>query len=259
MEQAEISISSVPEAFRALIANHTIYDSSCSAGARVYWIDQDQGVFLKTAPKGALQSEAEMTRYFHQKGLAAAVLDYVSEDKDWLLTERVMGEPCTDSGYLKHPERLCDSVAQQLRMLHDMKPDDCPVEIDMDKYAQNAVRRASGFKDASAVFPDSWGHACAEDVRRDIERCACVLKADVLIHGDYCLPNIILKNWQLGGFIDLGDAGIGDRHIDLYWGIWSLAYNLKTNRYRDRFLDAYGRAAVDPERLRCVAAIELLG
>ena len=38
------------------------------------------------------------------------------------------------------------------------------------------------------------------------------------LHGDYCLPNLIMRDFQLEGFIDLGYGGIGDLHYDLYWG-----------------------------------------
>ncbi len=37
------------------------------------------------------------------------------------------------------------------------------------------------------------------------------------------------------GFIDLGNGGVGDRHIDLFWGAWTLFYNLKTDRHTERF------------------------
>ena len=52
---------------------------------------------------------------------------------------------------------------------------------------------------------------------------------------------------------------MGDRHIDLFWGMWSLWYNLKTDKYTDRFLDAYGRDRVETEKLRIVAAFEVFG
>ena len=78
----------------------------------------------------------------------------------------------------------------------------------------------------------------------------------VLIHGDYCLPNVMLDNWQFSGFIDVGCGGIGDRHIDLYWGCWSIQYNLKDSRWCSRFLDAYGRQDVDPEKLRILHSLE---
>jgi kanamycin kinase len=72
---------------------------------------------------------------------------------------------------------------------------------------------------------------------------------DVVIHGDYCLPNIILKDYKLQGFVDLGYGGVGDRHWDLFWGIWTLKYNLKTDKYKNIFLDAYGRNEIDSERM----------
>jgi kanamycin kinase len=43
--------------------------------------------------------------------------------------------------------------------------------------------------------------------------------------------------------------GVGDRHYDLFWGIWTLNYNLKTDKYKDIFLDAYGRSLIDFDRL----------
>ncbi len=85
------------------------------------------------------------------------------------------------------------------------------------------------------------------------------LESNVLMHGDYCLPNIILNNWKLSGFIDLIKAGVGDRHIDVLWGIWTLKYNLGTAKYTDRFIDAYGRDMIDKEKLRCIAAMEMFG
>lgn len=58
-----------------------------------------------------------------------------------------------------------------------------------------------------------------------------------LIHGDCCLPNILVKDDKVVGFIDLGDSGIGDPWQDYAWSIWSLEYNLKTNKYTNLLLE----------------------
>ena len=73
------------------------------------------------------------------------------------------------------------------------------------------------------------------------------------------LPNVILQDWRFSAFIDFDQAGLGDRHMDLYWALWSLRYNLKTERYADRFLDRYGRENFDPKLLHAVAAFEFFG
>ena len=85
------------------------------------------------------------------------------------------------------------------------------------------------------------------------------LKNDTLIHGDYCLPNFLMKDWRFSGFIDLGNGGVGDRHIDLFWGAWTLNFNLGTDRYRSIFFDAYGRDRVEEDIIRVISAAEIFG
>lgn len=72
-------------------------------------------------------------------------------------------------------------------------------------------------------------------------------------------PLLIGDDFVLTGFIDLGNGGIGDRHIDILWGIWTLKFNLGTARLTDRFIDAYGRDRVEPDKLRMIAAMEIIG
>ena len=108
----------LPSAYRPLVQHAPIWDSSCSREARVIYVERDGGYFLKSSPVGTLKREADMTRYFHGKGLAAEVLDYRTEGKrDWLLTARVPGEDCTDLQYLSDPKRLCDTWAELLRIV----------------------------------------------------------------------------------------------------------------------------------------------
>jgi len=108
-------------------------------------------------------------------------------------------------------------------------------------------------------FPDSFGYRSAEEAFAVLQDGKGTLKSDVLIHGDYCLPNIMLDGWALSAFIDIDGGGVGDRHIDLFWGAWTLGFNLNTDKYRDRFLDAYGRDKVDNDILKIVAAAEVFG
>lgn len=85
------------------------------------------------------------------------------------------------------------------------------------------------------------------------------LMADTLIHGDFCLPNVILQDGRFSALIDLRLAGAGDRHIDLYWAVWTLRHYLKTGRYTDYFLGQYGADSFDYDMLRAIAAFECFG
>lgn len=61
------------------------------------------------------------------------------------------------------------------------------------------------------------------------------------VHGDLCLPNIYVdENNSFAGFIDLGNSGLGDRWYDYAWMLWSLEYNLGTDKYNEMLLDKIG-------------------
>ena len=258
MEQTPIilDLNCYPAVFHSLLADTPIFDSSCSPSARVTYIDKEGGYYLKSAAAGALAQEAAMTKAFHGLGLATEVVSYIQGSQDWLLTRKMPGEDCLSRKYLDDPRRLSALQGEILRQLHDR-----PLPVNLPNRTAAYIETArmhyrTGAYDTSH-FPDNWGYRCAEDAIAVVERTAPMLKADTLIHGDFCLPNVMLKNWQLSGFIDLGAAGAGDRHIDLFWGIWSLGFNLKTDAYRNRFLDAYGRDKVDTEVLNSIGAFEV--
>lgn len=248
----------IPGQFRSLLEGAAVYDSSCSRTAQVFFIDKGPGFYLKTAAKGTLQKESLLTGFFHRLGLSAEVLAYESLAQDWLLTTRVPGEDCIHPQYLDDPVRLCDTTAELLRRLHDIKAADCPMDHTAN-YMATAQKNYAEHSYDTASFPDNWGYATVEEAWKVVEENGKYLQTDTLLHGDYCLPNILLDNWRFSGFIDLGNGGMGDRHVDLFWGIWSLHFNLKTDQYRDRFLDAYGRELVNEDVFRIIRAFEVFG
>lgn len=65
-------------------------------------------------------------------------------------------------------------------------------------------------------------------------------QSDVFVHGDCCLPNILIDDNKVVGFIDMNDAGYDDPWVDYSWALWSLEYNLKTNEYNKMLLDKLG-------------------
>ncbi|MBE6589443.1 MAG: aminoglycoside 3'-phosphotransferase [Ruminococcaceae bacterium] len=254
----EIDLACFPEELHEYLRSSDVYDSSSSPEARVIFIDRDGGYYLKRSAQGALQKEALLTAYFHSKKLSSEVLSYLSLDADWLLTRRVTGEDCTYAGYLADPKRLAVLLGERLRMLHDTGHADCPVKDRMDAYFALAREnyRAGNF---DLSYARGFGISNQDEAWRCAERNLPYLKNDTLLHGDYCLPNVMLDDWRFSGFVDLGNGGVGDRHVDLFWGAWTLCYNLKTDRYRELFFEAYGKERIEQEALRTVAAAEVFG
>lgn len=219
-KEIEINIENFPKELHYILKDTKVYDSSSHPTMTVLY--SDKGYYVKIAEKGSLLKEAEMAKLFQQNNMGVDVVSYISDNKDYMVTKPAKGEDATH--YLDNPERLCEVYAEAMKFLHSRPIAGVPVSPCMETYA-NAQKIS-------------------------------FLKQDTFIHGDFCLPNVILNDWKFSTFIDVGLAGIGDRHIDIYWALWSLNFNLKTDKYTDYFLNLYGRENYDKDILKIVAEIE---
>lgn len=253
-QKTQIDLADFPEQLRGLLGTGAFYDSSCHSGAETLYCDR--GFYIKIHRKGELTREAEMCRRFHRMGLGVERIQFLSEDRDYLVTREARGQALHHYG--QDPQALCRLLAGALRELHS-RPLDAPESVLMTKYREVAagerpkgdfkgIIRKYGF--ALSSEDEAW-----ELVQTNRDR----LKGDTFIHGDACLPNILCHEGKLSAFIDVGNAGVGDRHMDLFWALWSLRYNLKTDAFGDYFLDQYGRDNFDYEMLRVVSAFEVFG
>ena len=190
------------------------------------------GRFLKIGPRGTLQRAADAQDYFARKGLSAPLTAFEQDEaRDYLLVEALPGKNACE--WLDDPAWLSAAMGEAVRALHETDAADCPL-TDCNERAVEAYARETGAPFEGDLSP---------------------LRGDALIQGDCCLPNLFFQDRRFTGFIDLGDAGLGDRHFDLCWALWSLGYNLKTTRFNDRLLDAYGRDALDETRLALCTAL----
>ena len=249
----------LPSELKEKISDARIYDSSCSPEARVYLADCDGGYFIKAGAPRALEKEAAMTEYFHSLRLSAEVIYYGSGERDILVTRRVPGKDLTSSEYLESPFETAKKMGEYLRALHELDSRGCPIMHRTKDYLSVAFE-GYGIKRFDPSYIDgSLRISDMESAMGYVEKNMHLLEENVLLHGDFCLPNIIFDGGKLSGYIDLGGGGIGDRHVDLFWGAWTLNFNLHTEKYRDIFFDAYGRDKIDEERLLLVSAIEAFG
>ena len=244
-----------PDEIRRIIEGARVFDSSSSPEAKVLFIDRDDGYFLKIGKSRALENEARLGEYFHKNGLAPEILFYASEESDFMLSRKARGLDLTNKIYLNEPYRLAVKMGEVLRSLHELDFSGCPEKDRMKSYFELMEKNAE--KDA---FDLSFG---SFQTKREAYEAALrakeILKSDTLIHGDFCLPNIIFDGWNFSSFIDLGNAGVGDRHVDIFWGAWTLNFNLKTDKYRDIFFSAYGKDRIESDAIAAVSAVEIFG
>lgn len=253
-ERIIIDLSDFPPQLHAILSNTAVYDCSCSSDATT--LRTESGYFVKINARSELAREAEMTKYFHFRGLGVEVVDYFTAGKDYLVTRAAGGRDLTH--FTDDPKGLCTLMAESMKLLHSL-PVNAGLSLRHERYLDSAFGCYDGGWYDESTQMERYCISSKADAWDIMQESKDQLRADTLIHGDFCLPNVIAKNDRFSAFIDLGLAGAGDRHIDLYWALWSLQYNLKTEKYSDYFLDAYGRSNFQEEMLRVVAAFELFG
>ena len=106
------------------------------------------------------------------------------------------------------------------------------VPLCSEEYLKNPLKLINLLKQALDIFH-----------KVDVSNCGFMneySKGSTFVHGDFCLPNILVKDDRIVGFIDLNSSGLGDSYIDYSWCIWSFEYNLKTTKYTQLLLKELG-------------------
>lgn len=244
-KKIDFDLGMVPHSLAEFIADAETYDSSCSETAKTIHISGKKEYYLKINGKGRLLRESAMTEFLYSHGFSAKVVKYLSdEENDYLLTEKLPGEDGISGDHLDDPKRLARTFGESLRRLHSLPLSGCPFAKRSEEMLNDAEKNIKIGRINTEFTPEGMEQA--------VKKLALMrghLKDEAVIHGDYCLPNIIMDDFSFTGFVDLGYGGVGDRHYDLFWGIWTLNYNLKTDEFRNHFLDAYGKDDIDFDKL----------
>ncbi len=199
------------------------------------------------------ENHLAMLRWLAGKLPAPRVLETALQGGSrWTLMTRISGEMACADTWRADPHRLVRVLADAMKALWTVDITDCPV----DQRARAKLIRAGKAVEAGQVNMDlaeadtfgETGFPTPAALLGWLEEHAPDCQP-VLTHGDFCLPNIFLENWDFSAFLDLGRSGAGDKWTDIAICWRSL---------RDNFGGHYGEAAPDfhPDQLFGALGIE---
>ena len=119
-------------------------------------------------------------------------------------------------------------LAEALKLLWSVDISDCPRIITFDDELKQARYRVeNNLVDMDDAEPETYGPDGFKNPMELLEWLEVNRPhfEPVLSHGDFCLPNIFINGNKLGGFIDLGDTGVGDKWCDIALCYRSLKHN----------------------------------
>ena len=224
-----------PEIARRTAGMDFTMDSTGLSGASIAIFDE---LVLKSEPvSGESENQTAMLRWLEGKLPVPRILETTVQDGwRWTLMERLRGEMACADTWRSDPHRLVKELAAALKSLWDIDISGCPVDQSPAaklKRAQEIVE--AGRVDMALVDPETFGEkgfsspaALLHWLQEHRPPCD-----PVLTHGDFCLPNVFLENWQVTGFLDLGRSGTGDKWTDIAI-LW--------RTLRDNFGGHYGAA-----------------
>lgn len=230
------------------IEGTSICDKTFSDRSNVLYV-QEKGIYIKIAESDLLKNEFENTVFFSKLGVAGEVIDYINDsNNDYLIVKEVEGENGISQNHIADPKKLASSFGNHLRIIHSLEYDICPGSNRTKSLFYECNKKVREDKIEMWSFHKKYGFTPNQGLLM-LDSLKSSYVNDVFIHGDYCLPNIIMNDFEFSGIVDMDLSGMGDRHIDIVSGLRSLEINFKTKEYDDIFLDAYGRDLIDKDRL----------
>jgi aminoglycoside 3'-phosphotransferase-1 len=169
----------------------------------------------------------------------------------WLLMEAIAGQTAyqvLEAAGEDDQGAIVDALALHLKRLHAIPVEDCPFTSDHRfRLAKARVRLEAGLVDADD-FDDERVGMTAQAVWDQMTALLPLAADTVVTHGDYSLDNLILRDGEVVGCIDVGRLGLADRYQDLAiaWnGLGEFGPSLQ-----ERFLKSYGIDQPDEGKLR---------
>ena len=175
--------------------------------------------------------EYELLKWLDRKLPVPRVLGYAQQGgKQYLLMSRMEGEMLCAPRFLKDPEKMTRLLSQAFSTLWQVDVTGCPCPDTTEKKLRRAEKRvAAGLCTREEAEPETYGPGGFDSP----ERLLLWLQENrpeeepVFSHGDFCLPNLLVGEGGISGYLDWGRGGVSDRYQDLSLCCRSLRYNRK--------------------------------
>jgi len=219
------------------------------SGAQVFRLTQDgfPTYYLKTANiTQDVSAEAQVLKWLSDKlPVPEIILHLLDDETEYLLTTEIPGSDASQLCNDKPTEEIVAQLAEGLRMIHSIRIDDCPFNRCVDVTINNEAyrRMEQGLADVEDFDSQRMGKSLSE-LYQQLLSTRPSSEDLVFTHGDYCLPNIIINDNTISGFIDWGRGGVADRYQDLALAARSLEYNTSRKLTQELFR-MYGIDEID--------------
>jgi len=200
----------VPEKIRAYTDGLTGSEESIGLSGSGVWIFDDMVLKIEKY-SDFTKRQNMMLRWLRGKLPAPEIIcEEKHEGIQYTLMTRIGGEMACSETNMLCPDRTVDAIAEGIRMMWAVNISDCPVRYTFTDMLHDAEGHIAG-ADISG-----WnGHFDTPRKQLDWLFANTPEEDFVFAHGDYCMPNIMLSDGHVKGFVDMAQCGAADRWYDI--------------------------------------------
>lgn len=218
----------IPNKIKEIIGDKSYsIDKIGMSGSQVICFDD---MVLKIENQGEeSDNEYRMMKWLQNKLPVPQIIHFENKDGlNYILMSRIRGKMACSLDLLENPNNLVKLLAEGLKMLWSVDISECPYDNSLDnklRLAEFRVRNnLCSMEDAEPSTYGPGGFKNPESLLQWLKENRP--KEDIVFsHGDYCLPNIFIKDNRVNGFIDLGRSGVADIYQDIALCYRSLLHN----------------------------------
>ena len=198
----------------------------------------------------SLDDEYQRLIWLDGKLSVPKVLTYFKEQNtEYLLLSEIKGKPSFEIETESDQLNVVKLLAKGLKNIHTLNITNCPFDQTLKKQVHMVRERIDNNQIDYDDLDEENKSKSIEELYKELESKMNFEEDLVFTHGDYCLPNIILQDNEISGFVDLGRAGISDRYQDLALCARSLIYNFSNSNLIPIFFEEYGIKTIDEDKL----------
>lgn len=246
---------SIPSELRTILRNYKWAKNTIGCTkTSVFYCEQDNypSYYLKIASYEDninLHLESEKLKWMKDKLPVPEVIHYSKDKKhEFLLISETQGK---SSHFLDREDQkkgVVALLARGLLQIHSLDISECPYDNSLFFQMEYVNKRIeNGLVDEQLFDPIRKGRT-TNSIYEELMSTKPQSEDLVFTHGDYCLPNIIINNNNISGFIDFGLGGISDRYLDIGICARSITYNFG-EKWIPVFLKEYGLKEIDKEKI----------
>jgi aminoglycoside phosphotransferase len=247
-----VLIDSLPAELRRLIGDSDLEENRIGwSGVRIFHV-AGQGYLKVASDRHDLRPERDRLIWLAGRLPVPRPLYYGEHDShQFLLISEIPGLPSFDDSLRDRTSQVITLLAGGLKMIHSLDVTGCPFDQGIDTLLETAHHNLLNSRVDENDFDVPRRGRTALGLYDELTATRPPQEdALVFVHGDYCLPNILIDpgRMTITGFIDWGSAGVSDRYFDLALAARSITYNLGAE-WVAPFFAAYGLTKIDRARI----------